>query len=130
MARKLDLAVTETLVWRVVETIQRLDFYALSGASGQQSVAASTDSLIYLGLAYTSDLSSYVSFRGDTLSRPRWAAAMATLSWGLDMANFEGIPVDLEGFKKRDKTVLRSALVRDIGQHFKVHCNPSEVGTN
>ena len=46
---------------------------------------------------------------GDPFARPRWASRMSGLSWGLDLANFEGVPVRLHGFEMEKSA---DALVR------------------
>ena len=125
VARPLQLAVTETLVWRVVEMTERLDVRSLSASQDQKSVATSSDSPVHISLVNMSDLASFVSFRGDTLSRPRWAAAMGTLSWGLDMANFEGVPVRLQGFEMENVTMLWSVFIRHILNLIRVKLPPT-----
>jgi len=55
--------------------------------------------------------------------RPRWAAAMSTLSWGLDMANFEAVPVRLQGFEMREVTMLSSLFLNHVVGLIKV-CHP------
>jgi len=62
-------------------------------------------SLVSLG-----DVEARVSFRGDLASRPRWAAS--TLSWGLDLADFEVVPVKLTGFELEHATMLWSVFIR------------------
>ena len=58
------------------------------------------------------DVEARVSFRGDMASRPRWAAR--TLSWGLDLADFEVVPVKLTGFELEHATMLWSVFIRCI----------------
>ena len=48
------------------------------------------------------------SFRCDLAARPRWAGR--TLSWALDMANFENVPVQLTGFEMENSTMLWSVF--------------------
>ena len=55
------------------------------------------------------DVQAKVSFRGDIASRPKWAARM--LSWGLDLADFEGVPIRLTGFEVQDATMLWSRFI-------------------
>ena len=55
------------------------------------------------------DVQAKVSFRGDIASRPKWAARM--LSWGLDLADFEGIPIHLTGLEVQDATMLWSRFI-------------------
>jgi hypothetical protein len=55
------------------------------------------------------DVQAKVSFRGDIASRPKWAARM--LSWGLDLADFEGVPIRLQGFEVQDATMLWSSFI-------------------
>ena len=64
-----QVAVTETLVWRFVEMVERLNLGALSAQQDQQTVAAAADSPIRVSLINVSDLAAFVSFRGDPLSR-------------------------------------------------------------
>jgi hypothetical protein len=59
------------------------------------------------------------SFRGDLAARPRWAGR--TLSWALDMANFENVPVQLTGFEMENSTMLWSVFISEVGQNIKVH---------
>lgn len=70
--------------------------------------------MLRLGLAQVKlvslgDLRAKVSFRGDVASRPKWAARM--LSWGLDLADFEGVPIRLQGFEVQDATMLWSVFM-------------------
>ena len=58
------------------------------------------------------------SFRGDLAARPRWAGR--TLSWALDMANFENVPVQLTGFEMENSTMLWSVFMSEVGQNIKV----------
>lgn len=51
-----------------------------------------------------------LSFRGDLASRPKWAARM--LSLGLDLADFEGVPMALDGFETENATMLWSMFIR------------------
>lgn len=127
ISKPLQIAVTETLVWRVVEMNERLDLAAASGPREGQTVTTSSDSPLRISLINMSDLAAFVSFRGDTLSRPRWAAAMSTLSWGLDMANFEAVPVRLQGFEMQDVTMLSSVFLRHVVALIKVKHPPSAV---
>ena len=60
------------------------------------------------------------SFRGDPFSRPRWASRMGALSWGLDLANFEGVPVRLAGFEMENVQMLWSAFVAQIVRQIRV----------
>lgn len=64
------------------------------------------------------------SFRGDLAARPRWAGR--TLSWALDMANFENVPVQLTGFEMENSTMLWSVFMSEVGQNIKV-CHHSFV---
>jgi hypothetical protein len=56
-------------------------------------------SLVSLG-----DLAAQCSFRGDVASRPRWASR--TLAWGLDLADFEAVPVKITGLEVEHATML------------------------
>jgi len=69
VAKPLQVAVTETLVWRVVETIERLDLGAVAGRAEGGSVRTTSDAPLRIALVNMSDLAAFVSFRGDTLSR-------------------------------------------------------------
>lgn len=69
-----------------------------------QQVAELQVKLVSLG-----DVQAKVSFRGDIASRPKWAARM--LSWGLDLADFEGVPIRLTGFEVQDATMLWSRFI-------------------
>lgn len=60
------------------------------------------------------------SFRGDPFSRPRWASRMGALSWGLDLANFEGVPVRLRGFEMENISMLWSAFIAQIMRQIRV----------
>ena len=59
------------------------------------------------------------SFRGDLAARLRWAGR--TLSWALDMANFENVPVQLTGFEMENSTMLWSVFISEVGQNIKAH---------
>ena len=99
---------------------ERLDTGAVSSSEEGKTVTTSSDSPLRISLINMSDLAAFLSFRGDTLARPRWAAAMSTLSWGLDMANFEAVPVRLQGFEMQDVTMLSSVFLRHIIALIKV----------
>lgn len=120
ISKPLQIAVTETLVWRLVEMKERLDTGAVSSSDEGKTVTTSSDSPLRISLINMSDLAAFLSFRGDTLARPRWAAAMSTLSWGLDMANFEAVPVRLQGFEMQDVTMLSSVFLRHVIALIKV----------
>ena len=45
---------------------------------------------------------------------------MGALSWGLDLANFEGVPVRLAGFEMQDVQMLWSAFVAQIMRQIRV----------
>ena len=64
------------------------------------------------------------SFRGDQLSRPRWASRMGALSWGLDLATFEGVPVRLHGFEMANVAMLSSVFVGQLMR--QVRARPSQ----
>ena len=125
VSRPLQVAVTETLVWRLVEMVERLNLGALAAGEDSSSVAASSDSPVRISLVNMSDLAAFVSFRGDTLSRPRWAAAMGTLSWGLDMANFEAVPVRVQGFEMENVGMLWSVFINHVVRLIQVRGPPS-----
>jgi hypothetical protein len=59
------------------------------------------------------------SFRGDQLSRPRWASRMGALSWGLDLATFEGVPVRLHGFEMTNVAMLSSVFVAQLMRQIR-----------
>ncbi|KAK9908805.1 hypothetical protein WJX75_003140 [Coccomyxa subellipsoidea] len=119
VARTLQAAIAEGLVWRLVEMVQRLDLGALSDGSGEKHVATATDTPVQISLVSAADLSAAVSFRGDPFSRPRWASHMGVMSWLLDMANFEGIPVRLRGFEMQNISMLWSAFIAQIIRQIK-----------
>ena len=81
-------------------------------------LAASRSYNIYTCIALTCALA--CSFRGDPFSRPRWASRMGALSWGLDLANFEGVPVRLHGFEMENVSMLWSAFVAQIFRQVRV----------
>ena len=66
----------------------------------------------------------FCSFRGDPFSRPRWASRMGALSWGLDLANFEGVPVRLHGFEMENVSMMWSAFVAQIMRQVRVRSIP------
>ena len=49
------------------------------------------------------------SYKGDVSSRPSWAGG--ALSWGLNLASFEGVPIQLTGFEMEHVQMLRSLFV-------------------
>ncbi|KAK9819963.1 hypothetical protein WJX72_004515 [[Myrmecia] bisecta] len=111
VSRTLQVAVSESFLWRVVEMVERLDLAALSSQPNGQAHAA-TDTPVQISLVAVSDLSAVVSFRGDVASRPRWAGRV--LSWGLNMANFEAVPVKLNGFEMENVAMLWSMFIGQI----------------
>ncbi len=52
------------------------------------------------------------SFKGDVSSRPSWAGG--ALSWGLNLASFEGVPIQLTGFEMEHIQMLRSVFLKHI----------------
>ena len=56
------------------------------------------------------------SFRGDLTA---WAGR--TLSWALDMANSENLPVQLTGFEMENSILPWSVFISEVGQNIKVH---------
>ena len=64
-------------------------------------------SLVSLG-----DVEARVSFRGDMGSRPR--GATRALSWGLDLADFEAVPIKLTGFEVENAVMLWSVCMRCV----------------
>ena len=81
-------------------------------------VLRSRSDAIFTCIALTCALA--CSFRGDPFSRPRWASRMGALSWGLDLANFEGVPVRLHGFEMENVSMLWSAFVAQIFRQVRV----------
>lgn len=111
--------------------VQRMDLSSLSENRHDQSVSTSSDQPLRASLVTASDLAAFVSFRGDPLSRPRWAAAMSTLSWGLDMANFEAVPVRIQGFELENVVMRSSELVQQVLSIIKVQsCFPESPVEN
>ena len=45
---------------------------------------------------------------------------MGALSWGLDMANFENIPVQLQGFEMENVSMLWSVFMGEVLNLIKV----------
>ena len=45
---------------------------------------------------------------------------MGALSWGLDLANFEGVPVRLAGFEMENVQMLWSAFIAQIMRQIRV----------
>jgi hypothetical protein len=45
---------------------------------------------------------------------------MGALSWGLDLANFEGVPVRLHGFEMENESMMWSAFVAQIIRQVRV----------
>ncbi|KAK9815130.1 hypothetical protein WJX73_008307 [Symbiochloris irregularis] len=114
VTRPLLIAVAETMVWRTAGMIERLNFGALSAAADGQEVT-STDMPVQISLAACSDLTASVSFRGDQTARPRRVASqMGALSWALDLANFENVPVQLHGFEKEHLFMQWSMFLAEI----------------
>ena len=61
------------------------------------------------------------SFRGDQSSRPPHVASqMGALAWGLDMANFENVPVALNGFEMAEVSMLWSVFMREVWLRIQV----------
>lgn len=100
--------------------LQRLDLSSLSESEESQGYSTTSDSPVKVSLVTVTDLAAFVSFRGDPLSRPRWAAAMSSLSWGLDMANFEAVPVRIQGFELENIVMRTSELIQQILNIIKV----------
>ncbi|GAB4822342.1 hypothetical protein N2152v2_009388 [Parachlorella kessleri] len=124
----LQLAVSETLVWRVAEFLQRVQARqqqhtsgTAAGADGPQHEptalhdTAAADMPLHIGLLHVDDLRAELSFQGDPLSRPRYISGgmVATL---LDLANFTAASITLRGLDEPDISMLRSAFVQRIAQ--------------
>ena len=45
---------------------------------------------------------------------------MGALSWGLDLANFEGVPVRLHGFEMENVSMMWSAFVAQVFRQVRV----------
>ncbi|DBB13389.1 TPA: hypothetical protein ACH3X3_005122 [Trebouxia sp. C0006] len=97
--------------------VQRLDLTSLTGPEVEEHTEAATDVPMQIGLVSISSLAAKVSFRGDLTARPRWAGR--TLSWPLDMANFENVPVQLTGFEMENSTMPWRVFVSEVGQNIK-----------
>ncbi len=54
---------------------------------------------------------------------------MGALSWGLDLANFEGVPVRLRGFEMQNISMLWSAFIAQIVRQIRVRLIKSFEGT-
>lgn len=46
---------------------------------------------------------------------------MGALAWGLDMANFENVPVQLQGFEIANQSMLWSVFINEGVRIIKVH---------
>ncbi|KAL3132004.1 hypothetical protein ABBQ32_14227 [Trebouxia sp. C0010 RCD-2024] len=117
IAKTLQVSLSETLVWRAAEMVQRLDLATLSAAGEEGHSEAATDVPMQMSLVSIGNLTGKVSFRGDLAARPRWAGR--TLSWALDMANFENVPVQLTGFEMENSTMLWSVFISEVGRNIK-----------
>ena len=45
---------------------------------------------------------------------------MGALSWGLDLANFEGVPVCLHGFEMENVSMMWSAFIAQVFRQVRV----------
>ncbi|KAL0043259.1 hypothetical protein WJX82_006661 [Trebouxia sp. C0006] len=117
ISNTLQISLSETLVWRAAEMVQRLDLTSLTAPEDEEHTEAATDVPMQMSLVFISSLAAKVSFRGDLAARPRWAGR--TLSWALDMANFENVPVQLTGFEMENSTMLWSVFISEVGQNIK-----------
>ena len=48
------------------------------------------------------------------------ASQMGALSWGLELANFEGVPVALQGFEMAEVQMLWSVFMREVWLRIQV----------
>lgn len=55
---------------------------------------------------------------------------MGALSWGLDLANFEGVPVRLRGFEMQNISMLWSAFIAQIIRQIRVSLISALEGTH
>ncbi|DBA65517.1 TPA: hypothetical protein ACH3X2_003173 [Trebouxia sp. C0005] len=117
ISKTLQISLSETLVWRAAEMVQRLDLTSLTAPEEEEHTEAATDVPMQMSLVSISSLAAKVSFRGDLAARPRWAGR--TLSWALDMANFENVPVRLTGFEMENSTMLWSVFMSEVSQNIK-----------
>ncbi|KAL0043199.1 hypothetical protein WJX82_002022 [Trebouxia sp. C0006] len=117
ISKTLQISLSETLVWRAAEMVQRLDLTSLTAPEDEEHTEAATDVPMQMSLVSISSLAAKVSFHGDLAARPRWAGR--TLSWALDMANFENVPVQLTGFEMENSTMLWSVFISEVGQNIK-----------
>ncbi|DBB13347.1 TPA: hypothetical protein ACH3X3_005082 [Trebouxia sp. C0006] len=117
ISKTLQISLSETLVWRAAEMVQRLDLTSLTAPEDEEHAEAATDVPMQMSLVSISSLAAKVSFRGDLAARPNWAGR--TLSWALDMANFETVPVQLTGLEMENSTMLWSVFISEVGQNIK-----------
>eukprot|EP00887_Chlorella_sp_A99_P001951 scaffold18.g1951.t1 len=144
-ALAVQLALSETLIWRALDAVQRLQQATvaqqqgahvaaggngLSESGGQQVAAqhqheaAAADVPLHIRLLSLADLVTEVSFQGDPLSRPRDLSG-GLVSIVIDLANFQAAPVTLRGLEMQERMMLASALAQQLrdfaqGQLFSV----------
>lgn len=114
--QKVQLAVHESLIWRVWEVYQQLACTAAGSTAGTSHTALSTaaaDVPIRVRLLWVSNMDMRLSFQGDPLTRPRNVAGGA-LSTIIDLANFQAAQLTLRGFEMNSVNMLKSSFTARI----------------
>ncbi|KAL0043245.1 hypothetical protein WJX82_000683 [Trebouxia sp. C0006] len=70
ISKTLQISLSETLVWRAAEMMQRLDLTSLTAPEDEEHTEAATDVPMQMSLVSISSLAAKVSFRGDLAARP------------------------------------------------------------
>jgi hypothetical protein len=116
----IQIAISEPLVWRLVEMASQIRPSITHAGNG---ATAAADAPLRIRLLDVSPLRLQVSFQGDPLSRPRNIAG-GLLSTVMDLANFFAAPVSLRGLDTQ-VAMLRSTFWAELqrlvqGQLFGV----------
>lgn len=111
---ELQLAVAESLVWRVAAVADTVMQRAGAGNAGGPDTAAA-DIPVRIRLLNVPDIGCNVSFLGEPLSRPRHMAG-GVVSLIIDLASFQAAPVTLHGLDMSNISTSRSAFFNQIFQ--------------
>ncbi|GMH39652.1 hypothetical protein BSKO_07550 [Bryopsis sp. KO-2023] len=104
----LQVAIHETIIWRVMDMVELLGIKS----SGE---AASADVSLDVGLLHVGGIKFKVSISTDPTSRPR----SQPLSLGLEFANVEDVEVEIKGYEAEDLSMLQSVFMEQILAHLK-----------
>ena len=113
---KLQLAVDERLVWKLVDYIRTL--WSMSSSPEAGAMVRSIDAIVRLRLLSVAPTDLSVSFQNNARARPS-SFAESSYSMMLDLAAFKGASVTLKGFEFENLHVTQSSLSNRVMERIK-----------